>query len=140
MHFYVHAPARTDGSCVEAPTDDAVMVLVPVPPLDERLSESEVGAATERIVARARARRWCAFEAAGMEGFGDAVVDERVRTPPGWRDAYGLQARPVFGLSHNLEQLALARPARRHDGVRGRTRSARTRGRATACRSSSSAR
>ena len=119
MHFYVHAPARTDGSCVEAPTDDAVMVLVPVPPLDERLSESEVGAATERIVARAREAVVRTFEAAGMEGFGDAVVDERVRTPPGWRDAYGLRRGSVFGLSHNLEQLALARPARRHDGVRG---------------------
>ena len=119
MHFYVHAPARTDGSCVEAPTDDAVMVLVPVPPLDERLSASEAGAATERIVARAREAVVRTFEAAGMEGFGDAVVDERVRTPPGWRDAYGLRRGSVFGLSHNLEQLALARPARRHDGVRG---------------------
>jgi phytoene dehydrogenase-like protein len=48
-----------------------------------------------------------------------AIVDERVRTPPGWRDAYGLRRGSVFGLSHNLEQLALARPARRHKGVRG---------------------
>jgi phytoene desaturase (3,4-didehydrolycopene-forming) len=54
-----------------------------------------------------------------MEGFGATIVDERVRTPPGWRDAYGLRRGSVFGLSHNLEQLALARPARRHKGVRG---------------------
>jgi phytoene dehydrogenase-like protein len=119
LHFYVHAPARTDPSCCELPTDDAVMVLVPVPPLDERMSAADVSAATERMVARARDAVIQTFESAGMEGFGATIVDERVRTPPGWRDAYGLRRGSVFGLSHNLEQLALARPARRHKGVRG---------------------
>ena len=140
MHFYVHAPARTDGSCVEAPTDDAVMVLVPVPPLDERLSESEAGAATERIVARAREAVVRTFEAAGMEGFGDAVVDERVRTPPGGATRTGCgegrssASRTTSSSSRSRGRRGATTPCE------GCTGSARTRGRATACRSSSSAR
>ena len=119
MHFYVHAPARTDPTVVQRSSDDAVMVLVPVPPIDERLTPAEADAATERLVRRAREAVIRTFEAAGMEGFGSSIVDERVRTPPGWRDAYGLRRGSVFGLSHSLQQLALARPARRHPSVRG---------------------
>ena len=63
-----------------------------------------------------------------MEGFRDSIVDERVRSPPGGRDAYGVRRGSVFGLAHNLEQLALLRPGRRHPrtllGVADRTRSA----------------
>ena len=112
LHFYVHAPARTDPTVVDLPSDDAIMVLVPVPPLPEGLSTQAVEAATERIVTCARAAVISTFEVAGMDEFGEAIVDERVRTPPGWRDAYGLRRGSVFGLSHPLEQLrcALSRP------------------------------
>ena len=43
FHFYVAAPARTDPSVVERASDDAVMALVPVPPIDERLGEEAQG-------------------------------------------------------------------------------------------------
>lgn len=99
MHFYVHAPARTDPSVVERPSDDAIMVLVPVPPLPEGLAEADVADATERLTSAARAAVIRAFERAGMAGFADAIVHERVRTPPGWREAYGLRRGSVFGLS-----------------------------------------
>ena len=56
-HFYVHAPARTDPSVTEVPTDDAIMVLVPVPPLDESLPEDAVESVTARIVECAREER-----------------------------------------------------------------------------------
>jgi len=60
-----------------------------------------------------------AFEAAGMAGFAGHVVREQVRTPLEWRDKYALRRGAVFGLSHNLAQLSLLRPARRHPGARG---------------------
>ena len=114
MHFYVHAPARTDPSVCERPTDDAIMVLVPVPPLPDGLSEAEVHTATERLIPTARAAVIEAFETAGMAGFANAIVDERVRTPPGWKRAYGLARGSVFGLSHPLEALSFFRPGRKH--------------------------
>jgi phytoene dehydrogenase-like protein len=60
-----------------------------------------------------------AFEAAGMKGFAGHVVHEQVRTPLEWRDKYALRRGAVFGLSHNLAQLSLLRPARRHAGAHG---------------------
>lgn len=146
LHFYVHAPARTDESAVSRPTDDAVMVLVPTPPLDERLTPEEAEAATGRARVRVRTAILDTFKRAGMSGFEEAILAERVRSPLGWRDAYGcipsphppaadqplqppayLTCRPVrlrrgaiFGLSHNLDQLSFFRPGRRHGAaVRG---------------------
>ena len=54
FHFYVAAPARTDPSVVERAADDAVMALVPVPPIDERLSAEAQAEACAAAVARAR--------------------------------------------------------------------------------------
>ena len=54
FHFYVAAPARTDPSVVERAGDDAVMALVPVPPIDERLSAEAQAEACAAAVARAR--------------------------------------------------------------------------------------
>ena len=54
FHFYVAAPARTDPSVVERASDDAVMALVPVPPIDERLSAEAQAEACAAAVARAR--------------------------------------------------------------------------------------
>lgn len=95
------------------------MVLVPVPPIDERLSAQELEIAIEQQRTRARAGVIAAFERAGMQGFESHIVCEQVRTPQGWRDAYSLRRGAVFGLSHGLDQLSLLRPARRHPGVRG---------------------
>lgn len=119
FHFYVHAPSRTDSSAVDIETDDALMVLVPVPPIDECLSKAKLEAAVKLQVERARAGVICAFEQAGLRDFESHIVCERVRTPPGWRKAYGLRRGAVFGLSHGLDQLSLLRPSRRHRGVRG---------------------
>ena len=70
-------------------------------------------------LAWSRAGVLAAFEASGMRGFEAAIVGERVRTPLGWRNAYGLRRGSVFGLSHPLSQLSFFRPSRRHAGVRG---------------------
>lgn len=119
INFYVHAPARTDPSAVEADGDDAIMVLVPVPPIDERLSDEARDAATRQTVTRAREQVLAAFERAGMVGFEDAIVEERVRTPLQWREAYGLRRGAVFGLSHGLDQLSIFRPGRGGGGGGG---------------------
>ena len=87
-----------------------------MPPIDERLGEEERLAATEKAVTRARAAVLDAFARAGMDGFEAAIVEERARTPPGWREAYGLRRGSVFGLSHPLSQLSLFRPGRRSGG------------------------
>ena len=114
MHFYVHCPSRTDASVCESPTDDAIMVLVPVPPVDERLPPDEAKACTERLVERARDAVFAAFAEAGLEDFKASIVDERVRTPLMWREMYGLRRGAVFGLSHNLAQLSYLRPSPTH--------------------------
>ena len=119
FHFYVACPARTDPSVVERPSDDAIMVLVPVPPIDESLSDAAQRTACDAAVARARRGVVAAFEGAGMAGFGSHIVGEEVRTPLEWRDLYSLRRGAVFGLAHSLTQLSLLRPARRHAGVRG---------------------
>ena len=90
--------------------------LLQVPPIDELLGEEERLAATEKAVTRARAAVLDAFARAGMDGFEAAIVEERARTPPGWREAYGLRRGSVFGLSHPLSQLSLFRPGRRSGG------------------------
>ena len=54
-----------------------------------------------------------------MAGFAGHVVREQVRTPLEWRDKYALRRGAAFGLSHNLAQLSLLRPARRHPGAHG---------------------
>lgn len=138
LHFYVHAPARTDPSCCELPTDDAVMVLVPVPPLDERMSAADVSAATERMVARARDAVIQTFESAGMEGFGATIVDERVRTPLAGETPMGCGAARSLG---SRTTSSSSRSLARHDAIRVCvvcTGWVQTRGPATACRSSSS--
>jgi len=119
FHFYVHAPSRTDSGAVGVETDDAIMVLVPVPPIDERLQGSALDAAVLRQTRRARSGVISAFEKAGLHDFESHIVCERVRTPPGWRNSYGLRRGAVFGLSHSLNQLSLLRPSRRHPGIRG---------------------
>ena len=52
-----------------------------------------------------------------MAGFAGHVVREQVRTPLEWRDKYALRRGAVFGLSHNLAQLSLLRPARKVQSV-----------------------
>ena len=55
------------------------MVLVPVPPIDERLSPDELADATRRCVERARAGVLRALEEAGCDGVEAHIVHERVR-------------------------------------------------------------
>ncbi len=119
FHFYLHAPTRSDPSLVDCETDDALMVLVPVPPIDERLTDAELESAERELVLRARAGVLSALEHIGCRRVEEHIVLERVRPPSDWRDTYGLRRGSLFGLSHGLDQLALLRPARSHGGVRG---------------------
>ena len=77
------------------------------------LDDDALDAATDRLVAAARAAVVRAFEAAGMSGFAEAIVHERVRTPPGWRDAYGLARGSVGSLSSASPRKGLLRLRRR---------------------------
>jgi hypothetical protein len=120
FHFYLCAPSRTDAGAVQLPTDDAIMVLVPVPPIDEALTAESLASAEAKVVARARAGVLSTLEGCqGCQGFAKHIVGERVRTPRGWRAAYGLRRGSVFGLSHGLDQLSVLRPGRRHGSVGG---------------------
>jgi phytoene dehydrogenase-like protein len=120
FHFYLCAPSRTDASVVQRPSDDAIMVLVPVPPIDETLTPHALAEAEAEVVARGRAGVLSTLETCqGCRGFAQHIVGERVRTPRGWRAAYGLRRGSVFGLSHGLDQLSLLRPGRQHGSVGG---------------------
>lgn len=120
FHFYLCAPSRTDAGVVQLRTDDALMVLVPVPPIDEALTADLLASAEAEVVARARAGVLSTLEGCqGCEGFAKHIVGEQVRTPRGWRATYGLRRGSVFGLSHGLDQLSVLRPGRRHGRVGG---------------------
>jgi phytoene desaturase (3,4-didehydrolycopene-forming) len=119
-HMYVCVSARTDASACSAPTLlDNLMVLVPVPALDERLTDAQVRAEVDRWVAAARELALGALEAAGCAHVRADIEAEELIDPLEWRRRYGLRRGAVFGLSHSLAQLSVFRPAQASSRVRG---------------------
>jgi len=113
INFYVHTPSRTDPSC--CPKDhDSIMVLVPVPPIDESDSEVQLKSMEDELVAKVREAVIRRFEDIGMKDFREMVVAEEIRTPSEWRELYSLRRGSVFGLSHPMSQLSVFRPAPKH--------------------------
>ncbi|KAJ1625143.1 hypothetical protein T492DRAFT_880650, partial [Pavlovales sp. CCMP2436] len=89
---------------------DNLMVLVPVPPLDEGWSEPEARAAVDRWVGAARNAAIGALERAGCEHVREDVTSEA---------RYGLRRGAVFGLSHGLAQLSVFWPEQATGRVQG---------------------
>jgi phytoene dehydrogenase-like protein len=116
LNFYVHAPARTDTS-VCPPGHDAVMVLVPCPVLGKEGGGQEEEEEEARMIADAREAVLARFESVmGMEDVRDGLIHERVIGPREWREKYSLSRGAVFGLKHDLGQLSVLRPGRKHVG------------------------
>jgi phytoene desaturase len=117
VNFYVASHSRTDpGACSE--DSDAIMVLVPTPPLGEGESSAEERIRVDEWVQAARATVLQRFRMAGMESFEESIVDEAVHSPLFWRDTFNLRCGSVFGLSHGLSQLSVLRPSSCHPKIK----------------------
>lgn len=104
-NFYLCCPSRTDPTA--APADgDSVMVLLPVANIQERAGDADYAA----LVTAGRRLILQTLAAAGVDLRQEHIVQEQVREPAEWREAYGLEHGAAFGLSHGLNQLALFRP------------------------------
>jgi len=115
-NFYLHNPTVTDPAAAP-PGKASLMALLPVADLGQwegsggRTGEAE-------MVAAGRERVLGFLEQHGVS-IRDCIEYERVQTPAGWRDAYGLRHGAVFGLAHGLDQLSVNRPAQREPNTRG---------------------
>lgn len=139
-HMYVCVSARTDPSACAPPPGqpdeseqsgsesgqsgaarayDNLMVLVPVPALDERWSDAEAAAAVGAWRDAARELALGALERAGCTHIREDITAEAVTTPLDWRSRFGLRRGAVFGLSHGLSQLSLFRPSQATPKVDG---------------------
>ena len=115
FNFYVHAPERTDPTCCP-PGQDAITVLVPVPPLPRGQGRSEEDDQVLVDQVRLAVFKRLAPVCGDVESF---IVCESTRSPITWKDEFGLFRGQVFGLAHSLQQLSLLRPRFRHPKVRG---------------------
>eukprot|EP00635_Sarcinochrysidales_sp_CCMP3193_P014108 CAMPEP_0118897366 /NCGR_PEP_ID=MMETSP1166-20130328/4793_1 /TAXON_ID=1104430 /ORGANISM="Chrysoreinhardia sp, Strain CCMP3193" /LENGTH=566 /DNA_ID=CAMNT_0006836435 /DNA_START=75 /DNA_END=1772 /DNA_ORIENTATION=+ len=112
FHFYVCAASRTDPTA--APEGgDAIMVLVPSPPLADDEKHDPARAAAVRAAVLDRLEKLCGWP---LEPH---ITHERLVPPDEWRTRFGLRRGAVFGFSHGLDQLALFRPARKSSNVDG---------------------
>jgi len=119
-NFYVHAPSRCDESACPL-NHDALMVLVPCGTLNQAQDaqiENEVSldCATENRLDHLResARNLVIqrFDQLGItDDFRSCIVAEDYFGPLQWRQQLNLSRGAVFGLAHNLFQLAVFRPA-----------------------------
>jgi len=117
FNFYVHASSRTDPSACPEGCDN-IMVLVPVPALDERMSADEQQRLVDRTVSDAREGVLRRMEAVpGMENIRSSLLHEFVRSPMDWKRLYNLRRGAVFGLAHPLRQLVIFRPGPKHPTI-----------------------
>jgi phytoene desaturase len=87
----------------------ALYVLVPVPNL-----RGATDWATE--AARYRALAYRRLEALGLKDLESRVRYERIISPTGWRDEFGVNEGATFNLSHDLGQMLYFRPHNRFGG------------------------
>lgn len=104
-NFYLCCPSRTDPSA--APADrDSVMVLLPVANIQQRAGNADYAS----VVAAGRQKVFDTLSAADVGLQQQHIIEEVVRQPAEWRQAYALEHGAAFGLSHGLNQLAVLRP------------------------------
>lgn len=112
-------PAQKSGASGAAYAYDNLMVLVPVPALDESWSAAEEAENVARWTEAARELSLRALERAGCAHVRADLAAEAAITPLDWRARYGLRRGAVFGLSHGLAQLSVLRPGQTSARVDG---------------------
>ena len=73
----------------------------------------------EREMPRFRALALKQIEKIGLTGVEERIRTERVMTPSGWREEFGLHKGATFSMAHSLSQMLHLRPHNRFDDVRG---------------------
>jgi len=59
------------------------------------------------------------MERIGLTGVRERIVTERVMTPSGWREEFGLHRGATFSMAHSLRQMLHLRPHNRFEDVQG---------------------
>mmetsp|Transcript_23496 Transcript_23496/g.50123 ORF Transcript_23496/g.50123 Transcript_23496/m.50123 type:complete len:536 (+) Transcript_23496:368-1975(+) len=120
FNFYVHRPTCSDPSAAPEGKDN-IMIEFPIGNERERLLESARQGLSEpdsdaALVDACREAVIKQLNNMGYAADGDfrkMITGERVIRPSEWKERYNIQHGAVFGLSHNLLQLACLRPPRR---------------------------
>lgn len=106
--FYVQNPGRTDPS-MAPPGHTSLYVLVPVPNLRS-------GTDWEAFAPQFRAQTLERLKTLGLHDLESRIRYERVITPAGWRDDFGVNEGATFNLAHDLGQMLYFRPHNRFGG------------------------
>lgn len=143
FNFYIHAPSRTDYT-VCADNQDAITVLVPVPPLSLN-NDMTYDTELQNIVREAVLQKLQDMEYSYMlqnsnlspnpssssvtrstsgcqeviivPAIRDSILAENIRAPIQWRNEFSLFRGSAFGLAHSLNQLSFLRPRFKHPSV-----------------------
>ncbi len=73
----------------------------------------------EREMPRFRELALSQIEKIGLTGVEERICTERIMTPSGWRDEFGLHKGATFSMAHSLTQMLHLRPHNRFEDVRG---------------------
>jgi phytoene desaturase len=111
--FYVAAPPP-DGAKAGADWLQPLFVLVPAPPLS-RLA----GVDWPRAVACLREQILKRMDQSGIALPAAELVEERVWSPPEWKERFGLFDGSAFGAAHTLGQIGPFRPRNYSRRIRG---------------------
>ncbi|MGI4826752.1 MAG: phytoene desaturase family protein [Janthinobacterium lividum] len=109
--FYVQNASVTDPTL--APSGDSTLyVLLPV-------THEVAGIDWAKEQPRFRELALQQIEKIGITGVRERIRTERVMTPAGWRDEFGLHKGATFSMAHSLTQMLHMRPHNRFDDVKG---------------------
>lgn len=106
--FYVQHPGRTDPS-MAPPGHTSLYVLVPVPNLRS-------GTDWATFAPEFRAQTLERLKSIGLGDIEKRIRYERIVTPAGWRDDFGVNEGATFNLAHDLRQMLYFRPHNRFGG------------------------
>ena len=109
--FYVQNASVTDSTLAPA-GHSTLYVLLPVTHEVECIDWTK-----EQAGFRALALKQ--IEKIGLTGVEERIRTERVITPAGWRDEFGLHKGATFSMAHSLSQMLHLRPHNRFDDVKG---------------------
>jgi phytoene desaturase len=106
--FYLQHPGRTDPSMAPA-GHTSLYVLVPVPNLCS-------GTDWASFAPQFRAQTLERLKAIGLDDLEGRIRYERIITPAGWQDDFGVNEGATFNLAHDLRQMLYFRPHNRFGG------------------------
>lgn len=109
--FYVQNASVTDPTLAPA-GHSTLYVLLPV-------THEVNGIDWEQEKARFRTLALKQIEKIGLTGVEERIRTERIITPRGWRDEFGLHKGATFSMAHSLRQMLHLRPHNRFEDVKG---------------------